>query len=409
MAEWKTHVNYNYNPTFHAYTYGFLYQAASEQNHGSGWSENSEQNGYNSGHTEANFPARSREESPPRSPEQQAESGHYYQDSGVVYMRESQTGRLVLAGPQRVGYDGGDSASDSEAHTSPDSWSSGSNHERSVPQTDSAIWAKNEAETGARSPDHSGDVSSSLMDESQSFAVQDIGDVNSSVHTPCTATKKQSSGAQNAPKTKVRAAFSEIQMNTLVQRFSMQKYLTPAEMKNLADVTGLTYKQVKTWFQNRRMKLRRHQKDTSWVSERYAINKDDTATDTAFTNMAPHVPPYQGDRMSHLRDHYNQHMMGAAFKNTPQNLAFYLTAMGNRNGTTGYPPWSSSQAALPSRPQVPGWPLPPGRSQFDFRPHPYNSAGAASLNNFGRNATIDSKDGESAGAPNPAVLHNAVQ
>lgn len=82
------------------------------------------------------------------------------------------------------------------------------------------------------------------MDESQSFAVQDIGDVNSSVHTPCTATKKQSSGAQNVPKTKVRAAFSEIQMNTLVQRFSMQKYLTPAEMKNLADVTGLTYKQV---------------------------------------------------------------------------------------------------------------------------------------------------------------------
>lgn len=39
------------------------------------------------------------------------------------------------------------------------------------------------------------------------------------------------------------------------------------------------------------MKLRRHQKDTSWVSERYAINKDDTAADTAFTNMAPHVPP----------------------------------------------------------------------------------------------------------------------
>ena len=25
--------------------------------------------------------------------------------------------------------------------------------------------------------------------------------------------------------------------------------------------------QVKTWFQNRRMKLRRHQKDTSWVSD----------------------------------------------------------------------------------------------------------------------------------------------
>lgn len=33
-------------------------------------------------------------------------------------------------------------------------------------------------------------------------------------------------------------------MNVLVQRFSVQRYLTPAEMKNLAEVTGLTYKQV---------------------------------------------------------------------------------------------------------------------------------------------------------------------
>lgn len=34
-------------------------------------------------------------------------------------------------------------------------------------------------------------------------------------------------------------------MNALVQRFSVQRYLTPAEMKNLAELTGMTYKQVK--------------------------------------------------------------------------------------------------------------------------------------------------------------------
>lgn len=34
-------------------------------------------------------------------------------------------------------------------------------------------------------------------------------------------------------------------MNALVQRFSVQRYLTPAEMKNLAELTGLTYKQVR--------------------------------------------------------------------------------------------------------------------------------------------------------------------
>ncbi|NP_001153902.1 Nanog protein [Oryzias latipes] len=420
MAEWKTQVNYN--PTFHAYTYGFVYQTGPEQNHvtGNDWSQNCEQNGYNGGPTQSHFPARSREESPPRSPEQQPESGHYYQDSGVVYIREAQTGRLVMAGQHRVGLDSGenctrrtgsDSASDSEAHTSPDSWSSCSNYDRSVPQTDPVVWVKNEEQTGARSPDHSEDVSSSLMVESQSFAVQDTGDASSSTHAPFTTTKKQASSTPNAPKAKVRAAFSESQMSTLVQRFSVQRYLAPAEMKNLADVTGLTYKQVKTWFQNRRMKLRRHQKDTSWVSERYTINKDNTAADTVFSNVAPHVPPYQGDGMSHLRHHYNQHMMGAAFKNTPHNLAFYLAAMGNPPGTAGYPPWSSSppQAAVPSRPQVPGWPLPPGRSQFGFCPIPYDPSDAASLNNFERNAIPDSKDGESAGGANAAILHNAVQ
>lgn len=43
---------------------------------------------------------------------------------------------------------------------------------------------------------------------------------------------------------KTRAAFSEEQMNALINRFNIQRYLTPAEMKTLAGVTGLTYKQV---------------------------------------------------------------------------------------------------------------------------------------------------------------------
>ncbi|KAK1152942.1 homeobox protein NANOG [Acipenser oxyrinchus oxyrinchus] len=72
-----------------------------------------------------------------------------------------------------------------------------------------------------------------------------------------------------AKKAKPRTAFSQEQMQALQQRFQLQRYLTPVEMKTFAGMIGLTYKQVKTWFQNRRMKFKRHQKDSSWVSERY--------------------------------------------------------------------------------------------------------------------------------------------
>nr|XP_015194651.1 PREDICTED: homeobox protein NANOG-like [Lepisosteus oculatus] len=59
---------------------------------------------------------------------------------------------------------------------------------------------------------------------------------------------------------KLRTAFSETQMTALCERYMIKMYLTPAEMKSLADKIGLSYKQVKTWFQNRRMKQKRQQK-----------------------------------------------------------------------------------------------------------------------------------------------------
>ncbi|KFV43061.1 Homeobox protein NANOG, partial [Tyto alba] len=68
-------------------------------------------------------------------------------------------------------------------------------------------------------------------------------------------------------KAKSRTAFSKEQLQTLHQRFQSQKYLSPQQIRELAAALGLTYKQVKTWFQNRRMKLKRCQKHSLW-SER---------------------------------------------------------------------------------------------------------------------------------------------
>ncbi|XP_041823675.1 homeobox protein NANOG isoform X2 [Melanotaenia boesemani] len=392
MADWKTQVTYNYKPSYHTYAYSLVYQPGPEQNHGNlnGWGENGVTNlsNYNNGEMQTYYAAttsKNREQSSPRSPELHAVNGHCYQGSGVVYIGDTQAGRLLLAGQHPGGYEATgnevrrtarDSASDSEAHASPDSWSSGSSREGSLPQADPATWAEKDAEAICQSPDG--------IDP-----------------------KKQSTPAVTTPKAKVRAAFSESQMNALVQRFSVQRYLTPAEMKNLAEMTGLTYKQVKTWFQNRRMKLRRHQKDTSWVSERYAVSKDSSGHGSIFSNMAPHIPPYQGEGQP---THYNQHM--ATFRKNPQkNLAYYLAAMGS-NGSAGYSPWSSSstQVAVPNRSQVAGWSVPPG-SHFEYHPSGFNPTTTTNVNNFGHNPGFESKDGEnvsSQGSLTPDTVHNGM-
>lgn len=133
MADWKTHIKYNYNPAYHAYAYSLVHQP--EQNHGNltSWGEAgvTDLSSNNAGVTQAYdaTTARTREDSSPRSPEQHAANDHcHYQDSGVVYLGDTQSGRLVLTGPQRAAYDepahearraGSDSTSDSETYISP--------------------------------------------------------------------------------------------------------------------------------------------------------------------------------------------------------------------------------------------------------------------------------------------------
>ncbi|KAM6290375.1 homeobox protein NANOG-like [Porphyrio hochstetteri] len=68
-------------------------------------------------------------------------------------------------------------------------------------------------------------------------------------------------------KAKSRTAFSQEQLQTLHQRFQNQKYLSPQQIRELAAALELTYKQVKTWFQNQRMKFKRCQKESQWVQK----------------------------------------------------------------------------------------------------------------------------------------------
>ncbi|XP_051472756.1 homeobox protein MSX-2-like [Apus apus] len=56
---------------------------------------------------------------------------------------------------------------------------------------------------------------------------------------------------------RLRTAFSAEQLSTLESSFQRQQYLGAAERRKLAGRMRLSEVQIKTWFQNRRMKLKR--------------------------------------------------------------------------------------------------------------------------------------------------------
>uniref|UniRef100_A0A673TXM8 Homeobox domain-containing protein n=1 Tax=Suricata suricatta TaxID=37032 RepID=A0A673TXM8_SURSU len=62
-------------------------------------------------------------------------------------------------------------------------------------------------------------------------------------------------------KQKIRTVFSQTQLYVLNDRFQRQKYLSFQQMQELSNILNLSYKQVKTWFQNQRMKCKRWQKN----------------------------------------------------------------------------------------------------------------------------------------------------
>ncbi|XP_061820149.1 homeobox protein vent1-like isoform X2 [Nerophis lumbriciformis] len=62
---------------------------------------------------------------------------------------------------------------------------------------------------------------------------------------------------------RVRTKFTPEQINKLIKMFDKHKYLDAGERVKIAHKLGLTETQVRTWFQNRRMKLKRDVQDFS--------------------------------------------------------------------------------------------------------------------------------------------------
>ncbi|CAK9817931.1 H2.0-like homeobox protein [Anthophora quadrimaculata] len=92
-----------------------------------------------------------------------------------------------------------------------------------------------------------------LSDEISSKKTVPVSSITTATNQSETNTRRKRSWS--------RAVFSSLQRKGLERRFSLQKYITKPDRRQLAATLGLTDAQVKVWFQNRRMKWR-HTKES---------------------------------------------------------------------------------------------------------------------------------------------------
>ncbi|XP_014389686.1 PREDICTED: homeobox protein BarH-like 1 [Myotis brandtii] len=85
-----------------------------------------------------------------------------------------------------------------------------------------------------------------------------------------------------------RTVFTELQLMGLEKRFEKQKYLSTPDRIDLAESLGLSQLQVKTWYQNRRMKWKKIEADDLLLE-----SEDLEVSDVAVERSQPAQPQFQ--------------------------------------------------------------------------------------------------------------------
>ncbi|EDO49019.1 predicted protein [Nematostella vectensis] len=103
-----------------------------------------------------------------------------------------------------------------------------------------------------------------MGDRSQYFSIENLLGLKQPIKS--FPTEKNGEGSQRKRRTYRRKLFTDTQLESLNTAFARQKYLSSKEQGELATTLGLTSKQIKTWFQNKRYKSRQKEmKNLFWL------------------------------------------------------------------------------------------------------------------------------------------------